>query len=468
MKDYLFLMDFFSRTLSLEKWSKRIRGLIWGLALFALFVSLLFMASRLVFPQMPIFLFAIPLLFLLIPVFQKPPDPLSLFSKVDQNLKMNERLVTSFEVLKKGGPRSSLEALLLQDAQMRIKEVKPKDGLPREGAKGALVMIMISLIIFSASPFLPQIQFGGNPLQGWISQASSILEELSFLSWPMKEQAFIDVLKAKALIEQGNLQEAVINLQEARELVKDALEKDALTQKELEGSGELSFLTWSLENKSPSELLKMGALENEERVSRAQAIEEKLKALPEGPLRSSLEELVSSLKSGGKDLEEAATKILGVKEKEQSAYSAIDNLISQLGNGFQGEGIGDAARIPPEGVEPGQGVGTRGGISTEREEDQKSYVKSPYTEEGLPQNSLVYLPPSFSGGKGEPLVLPQDAEGKFQVFLPGESLKGSFYDFREAKSSIEKIPGSVFFRQALPPYLDLIVENYFHRLEVTP
>lgn len=470
MVKYPSLMDFFTQTLFLEKWNTRLRGLGSGFAFSSLFSSLLFLASRLFNLQIPFFFYLIPFIFLMVPLFKKSPDPLLLISKIDKNLKMEERLVTSFEVLRKGGPRSFLENLLLEDVQERIKGMKPREGLSREGSKKALIMVltMISLIIFSVSPFLSRIQFQGGSLQGWLSQANEILDEISILEWPFKEQAFVEVLKAKTQIEEGNYKEAVLSLEEARELLKDALENDALTQKELAISEELSFLTWTLENESPAELFKLKDLGKDEQITRAKAIEEKIKDLPPGPLRSSLEELVSTLKKEGRNLSEVANKILSVKEKTELAYNSLGNLISQLGESPEGKGVGDIAKILPEEVQPGQGMGTKGGISTKKEEDKKDYVKSPYAEENTFQEGLIYLPPSFSGEKGEPLILPKGEEGKFQVFLPGESSQETFYYFREALSSYEKVPWATFFRQALPPFLDQIVDDYYQRLEAPP
>lgn len=461
------LKKFLCEVLSLSARDAALLGLKWAFALSLLSASLIFLISRLFFEGLTLYFYLVPLFwFALAPIyFLKRPDPLKVLARVDQNLKMEERLVTSFEVIERNGPGSLLESLLLKDTCERLQAMKPREALPRRTSRKVFVLFLSALIVFSVAPFLPKIEFSGAPYQELISQASAILHELSFLAGPEKDQAYLEVLKAKKQLEALNFKEASVNLEEAKKLLEEAMEKDKETLQALEASEELSFLTWSIKNNSLSHLLRLEGLTSQERKAQAERIAEKLKNSPQGPLSVALEELANSLMEDGNDLEEVGKKLLEIQPREESAYASLDNLLSQLKDERAQVELQAKASGAQGQLEPGQGIGTQGGLSTSKEEDQSGYIKSPPNEQGNLSQGLIYLPPLPMEGKGEPLVLPQGSEGKYQIFTPGESQEGAFYEYREVLSLYEKSASEVFLRQAFPPDYEELAQRYYQILE---
>jgi len=467
-----FLQDFYRKVLSQSARGYFSLSFNWIFGLIVLSEALIFLSGRLFSSGLAWFFYLIPIFWLsLIPYFlMRRSDAVHTFFLADKNLKLEERLVTAYEVLQRDGPSTALEKLLLDDVCRRLEDVKPEEALPRITSRKHLVPIIVAIAVFSIAPFVSQLNFGPSQ-ERLFSETAALLRDLSALPGSEKEAVYLEVLQAKKHLEEGNFREAGINLEDARKLLEELMKKDSEALKKLEASEELSFITWGLKNKSTSSLEQLSRLTPEEKMTQAAKIAEKMKDLPEGPINSALKEMVDSLNQNSNKLGEISSKLVGIPGKEDSAYLKLSSLLSgikPLEKKLQAQLSEGTGQIPGE-VEQGQGMGTQGGLApSEKEEDISAYTKSQAGRESQLPEGLIYLPPQPLNGKGEPLVFPREAEGKFKVFAPGNSDTGSFYSFSEVLPDYEAKAAEQFLRLALPPHFEDLVHRYYQYLEESP
>ncbi len=471
----------FKRVALLARRNSAARYLIWSLVYFLLAESLILSFSALFAFSPPSFVFLIPLVILpsgFLLWLKGKPDSRQAAWLADRHLKLEERLITSFEVLKKEGGLNQLESRLLEDTARRLRELGGKISLPRGDFHLPTSLILIAILLFSVSPFLPSIRFSRDLEEQALTRIDLLLELSSFLPGYERQILSLDLLKARKMIEEDDWSTAGNLLEEGRALLEQVRASDERAQDALASIDELSFLAKGLEAGNEAALEQLKKLSEEEMNRLARGILDKLDQLPAGPLKSTLTELANSLEQRGWKLEERVKELSSLFPIEETLLSQVSDLLQSVKQGsgslpgektatIAGSLEGDLSTEGPSGLGTvGEGSLEKGAQAAE----QKEYIKAPQGKSDEPTGGLIYVPRELREAGGETMVLPREGKENYQLYRVGEGQveEGSLIDYKTLLADFRRRAAEGFARQVLPLDLRSLVSRYFMQLEEQP
>ncbi|MCX5977347.1 MAG: hypothetical protein NTV33_11120 [Coprothermobacterota bacterium] len=302
---------------------------------------------------------------------------------------------------------------------------------------------------------------------------------------------YMELIQAKRALEKGDLGEARNLLEQAAGRLEGEQQRDREGQSALAASPDLSFLAKGMEGDRAA-LSQLEQLSTQEQLRMAQEIQQMLANLPEGALRTALQDLATSLRQNDTSLLKRTQALEELLPQEQALLSSLGQTLSQLGGKSGGEGD-QSAQLPgdhqagAEGqVQPASGSGTQGGLSQGEMESvpaSQRYQKAPPQMAAAGDQGLLYVPQNSLPGAdklpgasmplppgGTPLVLPQQGEPSYQTGQPGGETENAqpFQNYRDAMPRYQQQAVEQLTRQALPPELESLVRSYYLFLEDAP
>jgi hypothetical protein len=296
---------------------------------------------------------------------------------------------------------------------------------------------------------------------------------------------YMELIQAKRALEKGDLGEARNLLEQAAGRLEGEQQRDREGQSALAASPDLSFLAKGMEGDRAA-LSQLEQLSTQEQLRMAQEIQQMLANLPEGALRTALQDLATSLRQNDTSLPKRMQALEELLPQEQALLSSLGQTLSQLGGKSGGEGD-QSAQLPgdqqagAEGqVQPASGSGTQGGLSQGEMESTRAsqrYQKAPPQMAAAGDQGLLYVPQDALPGAsmplppgGTPLVLPQEGESSYQAGQPGGETENAqpFQNYRDAMPRYQQQAVEQLTRQALPPELESLVRSYYLFLEDAP
>lgn len=446
-----------------------------GLLMAALSLVLLFWINKifqLAFPW-PIYLLSIIPAAALIPWWlQRIPKPISAIATADHYLGLNERLVTSHEVLSRGLPSRVLEQRLVADTAQAISELTPHRALPAPSIRLPAILLSATLVLFLILPYLPSIPPARNAM---LPQIESLLRQFEQLESPQTQTIRWKLLQAKRLIEQSRQMEAGQALEEAQVLTSQGLTADEQAQQMLGQTASLEFLAQGLEGNQDL-LQQLSSLTPAEQTRFATMLQNQMTQLPDGAIKTGLSRLGQALKQDPGQVSSETKSLSKVIPLERTLLRELDQTLADWRSGEDTTANAEAAAAAaPAGteVQSASGLGTQGGINrgqVEQQEGREEYIQTPANGQETPASGFIYVPRDFEMSETtQPLVLPRTGEGQRQLTSEGESIsQGSFTNYRDVLPAYERKASDQMVRQAFPPQLEDLVARYFQSLEQMP
>ncbi|MCX5970765.1 MAG: hypothetical protein NTV14_04600 [Coprothermobacterota bacterium] len=451
--------------------------LLWAVVLTSLaFFPLLFLARFLEFTPPPWAFppFLLPgLLYLLLRARGRLPGAAETAWKADRHYRLGEQLITAQESL-----------ALPQPGQLALRLVnRTEEGLagyealpwPHRRLRWPFVLLLSVLVFSVLLIWLPPYRL----LRA--EQLTPQLVELAqrYARIPGHDPiTYMELIQAKRALERGDLGEARGLLEQAAGRLSGEQQRDREGQSALAASPDLSFLAKGMEG-DRSALSQLEQLSTQEQLRMAQEIQQMLANLPEGALRTALQDLATALRQNDTSLPKQLQALEELLPQEQALLSFLSQTLSQLGG--KGGEENNSAQFPggqepgvESQVQPASGLGTQGGLSQGEQESSPSsqqYQKAPPEMAAAGDQGLLYVPQENQlPPGGTPLVLPQQGEPSYQAGQPGGEAEYTqpFQDYRDVLPRYQWQAVEQLTRQALPPELEALVRSYYLFLEGTP
>ncbi|MEI6509406.1 MAG: hypothetical protein WCO14_00485 [bacterium] len=464
--------------------------LLWAFAFASLALfPLLFLARFLEFTPPPWAFFPLLLpgaLYLLTRARGRLPGVAETAWKADRAYNLGEQLITAREALAllqpDPNPTGGLLALRLVDLTEERLAGCESLPWPHRRLRWPLVLLLSVLALSVLLIWLPPYRL----LRA--EQLTPQLVELAqqYARIPGHDPiTYMELIQAKRALEKGDLGEARNLLEQAAGRLEGEQQRDREGQSALADSPDLSFLAKGMEGDRAA-LSQLEQLSTQEQLRMAQEIQQMLANLPEGALRTALQDLAASLRQNDTSLPKRMQALEELLPQEQALLSSLGQTLSQLG-GKSGGGGDQSAQLPgdqqagAEGqVQPASGSGTQGGLSSGEMESvpaSQQYQKAPPQMAAAGDQGLLYVPQDTLPGasmqlppEGTPLVLPQEGESSYQAGQPGGETENAqpFQNYRDAMPRYRQQAVEQLTRQALPPELESLVRSYYLFLEDAP
>ncbi len=452
--------------------------LLWVCALTSLaFFPLLFLARFLEFtpPPWAFFPLLLPgLMYLLLRARGRLPGIAETAWKADRYYSLEEQLITAREVLALPQP-GQLALRLVDRTEERLAGYETLPW-PHRPLRWPFVLLLSVLVLSVLLIWLPPYRL----LRA--EQLTPQLIELAqrYAQLPGHDPiTYMELIQAKRALEKGDLGEARSLLEQAAGRLSGEQQRDREGQSALAANPDLSFLAKGMEGDRAS-LSQLEQLSTQEQLQMAQEIQQMLANLPEGSLRTVLQDLATSLRQNDTSLPKRTQALEELLPQEQALLSSLGQTLAQLGGKMGGEDD-NSAQLPggqqpgaESQVQPASGLGTQGGLSQGEQESSpasQQYQKAPPEIAAAGDQGLLYVPQeSQLPPGGTSLVLPQEGEPSYQDGQPGGDAENTqpFQDYRDALPRYQQQAVEQLTRQALPPELEDLVRTYYLFLEGTP
>lgn len=452
--------------------------LLWVCTLISLaFFPLLFLARFLEFTPPPLVfpLFLLPgLLYLLLRARGRLPGIAETAWKADRHYRLGEQLITAREALALPQP-GQLALRLVDRTEERLAGYEALPW-PHRRLRWPFVLLLSVLVFSVLLIWLPPYRL----LRA--EQLTPQLVELAqrYARLPGHDPiTYMELIQAKRALERGDLGEARGFLEQAAGRLSAEQQRDREGQSALAASPDLSFLAKGMEGDRAS-ISQLEQLSTQEQLRMAQEIQQMLANLPEGALRTALQDLATALRQNDTSLPKRLQTLEELLPQEQALLSSLGQTLSQLGGkggGEDGNGTQSPGGQQPGAesqVQPASGLGTQGGLSQGEQESSpasQQYQKAPPEMAAAGDQGLLYVPQENQlPPGGTPLVLPQEGERSYQAGQSGGEAENTqpFQDYRDALPRYQQQAVEQLTRQALPPELEALVRTYYLFLEGTP
>lgn len=424
--------------------------------------GLIFFVSHLFLLHLAFYFYLLPIPFLLVVflfLIRRCPGEAEAVLFVDRHFHLEERLVTSYEILQ-GEIRSSLRSEQLKDTLQLVKGIRIKGKWKRYSVKVPLTLVLSALLLVILLPFLPRINWRSAPLS-LSEEVGLMLRQVAELPGE-KDEIYIQLFKIEEAIREQDFPLADQELKMVQEALKQAFSQDEEIRQKLRDFPDLAPLAGD-SSQSQAFIETMTALTLSQKEELASGLAQILKDLPSSQMKSALEDLLSALNDQERGLTRALQNLFGLKDLEESLLQGIKGLGEHLTPYLESSQYASAQGRRKE-IEEGPGLGTSGGLpsSTQEEEDQSSYSTSGASNSSF-SDSLIYVPREFE--QGEPDYLPGESSQPFKLYEPGSGSQGEFLDRGALLPQFEKKAQEALLSPTYPPFLEELIREYFLNLE---